>query len=214
MPDPLAKFVYPLASPIPATSEPKINIDVTQSPESRVWAEKARGVVEVWFPIVWRLLGTEGRTPPPTINLVFVKEQAAPAQAGGNTISVSAPWIVAHPDDLGMMVHELTHLIQRYPQFRGKPGWLVEGIADYIRWWRYEPEGPRPKIDPLKNKYTDSYRVTAYFLAYVSNKYDKGLVPKLDKALRDATYTDAIWTELTGKDLDTLWNEFAPKPAT
>ncbi len=133
---------------------------------------------------------------------------------GSNTKSVSGPWITAHPEDLGMMVHELTHLVQQYPDFRGKPGWLVEGIADYTRWWRYEPETPRPKIDPLKNKYTDSSRVTAAFLAFLANKYDKGIVPKLDKTLREKTYTDAVWKEITGKDLDTLWNEFAPKPAT
>lgn len=207
--NPLSKYVYPLA---PAISSPKVTIDYSDYPQGEEWAKEAKVVVEQWFPAVWQMLATEGVTPPETIRLVFVKEQKAPAQAGGGQISVSGPWITQHPEDLGMMVHELTHLVQKYPGFPGKPGWLVEGIADYTRWWRYEPETPRQKIDPLKNKYTDSYRVTAAFLAFLSNKYDKGIVPKLDKTLRDKTYTDAVFVQITGKDLDTLWNEFAPKP--
>ncbi|RYG66553.1 hypothetical protein EON80_15200 [bacterium] len=208
---PLSKWVYPLA---PAIKSPKVTIDYTDFPAGEAWAKEAKIVVEQWFPAVWQMLGTQGQVPPEEITLVFAKEQDAPAFAGGGRISVSGPWITQHPDDLGMMVHELTHLIQKYPNFPGKPGWLVEGIADYTRWWRYEPETPRPKIDPLKNKYTDSYRTTAAFLAFIANKYDKGLVPKLDKTLRDRTYKDSVFVEITGKDLDTLWNEFAPKPAT
>ena len=208
--NPLSKYVYPLA---PAIAAPKVVIDVSDFPEGEAWAKQAQAVVEQWFPAVWQMLSTQGMEPPKEVRLVFAKKQDAPAWASGSMISVSGPWITAHPDDLGMMVHELTHLIQRYPQFPGKPGWLVEGIADYTRWWRYEPESPRPKIDPLKNKYSDSYRVTAAFLAFLTNKYDRGIVPKLDKTLRDKTYTDNVFVEITGKNLDTLWSEFAPKPA-
>jgi hypothetical protein len=209
--NPFSHYVYPLSPAIPA---PNITIDITDFPEGKAWAEEAKLVVEQWFPAVWQMLSTDGLTPPKDIKLVFVKKQDAPAQAGGGQISVSGEWITQHPEDFGMMVHELTHIVQRYPNYRGKPGWLVEGIADYTRWWRYEPETPRPKIDPLKNKYTDSYRVTAAFLAFIAAKYDKAIVPKLDKVLRDKTYTDHAFKDITGKDLDTLWSEFAPKPAT
>ena len=40
---------------------------------------------------------------------------------------------------------------------------------------------------------------TAAFLAWVSWKYDKRLVRKLDKALREGAYSDAIWLDVTGK---------------
>jgi hypothetical protein len=66
-------------------------------------------------------------------------------------ITISGKWITEHPDDLGMVIHELVHVVQGYPNSRHKAGWLVEGIADYIRWWRYEPEAPRPRIDPAKS---------------------------------------------------------------
>jgi len=57
---------------------------------------------------------------------------------------------------------------------RGNPGWLVEGIADYIRWFKSEPESQRPRPNPAKAKYTDSYRTTAAFLNYVEENVKKG----------------------------------------
>jgi hypothetical protein len=111
------------------------------------------------------------------------------------------------------VIHELVHIVQQYPNSRFKQGWLVEGIADYIRWWRYEPESPRPRIDPEKSKYTDAYRTTAYFLAWASRKYDMRLVPALDRALRAGEDPMPKFAQYTGKDADALWKEFiASKP--
>jgi basic secretory peptidase family protein len=208
--DPFSKHLYPLAAPIP--QEPRVTVDVSDDPEAKPWADEAQKVVAQWFPIVWRLLATDGLTPPKEIRLIFKKKHGAPASAGGGAITVSGEWIKKHPDDFGMMVHELTHIVQSYPSGGNKPGWLVEGIADFIRWWRYEPEAPRPRIDPLKASYRDSYRITAAFLAWVTWKHDRGIVPKLDRALRERRYTDDLFKEATGKDLDALWAEFAPKP--
>jgi hypothetical protein len=207
---PLGKHLYPLAAP--ASRVPVVTIDVSDAPEARAWAEQARTLVQDWFPAVWRLLATDKATPPEQIRLVFRKQINAPAYASGDAITVNADWIRQHPDDFGMMIHELTHVIQSYPGGGNKPGWLVEGIADFIRWWRYEPEGPRPRIDPLKASYRDSYRITAAFLAWATAKYDKRLVPQLDRALRTRTYRDEIFQEVTGKSLDALWAEFAPRP--
>ena len=33
----------------------------------------------------------------------------------GDTIHVSADWIKKHPDDFGLVIHEMTHVIQHYP---------------------------------------------------------------------------------------------------
>ncbi|MBC8066534.1 MAG: hypothetical protein H7Y17_17015 [Chlorobia bacterium] len=208
--DALAKYVYPLAKPI---ASPAIKIDVSDFPESRAWAEKAKEVVAAWFPTVTSLLATEDWKAPKEINIVIKKEISAPAWASGNTITVSGKWITQHPDDLGMMVHEMTHLIQAYPRNKVNTGWLVEGIADYIRWWRYEPEAPRTRIDPVKNKYTDAYRVTAYWLAWVSRKYDKRLVPALDRELRKGNDPMPVFEKFTTKSAEELWKEFvASKP--
>ena len=203
----LTRHLYPLAPAMPAA--PEVAFDVSDFPEGKAWAERAQKVVAEWYPIVWRMLGTEGRTPHKKVNLVFKRTLSAPAYASGDTITVSGEWITRTPNDFGMMVHELTHLVQAYGGSRGeRPGWLVEGIADYVRWWRYEPEVTRTRIDPAKAKYTDAYRTTAGFLAYLTAKYDRGLVPRLDAALRNGTYKVDLFKDATGKDVDALWAEF------
>ncbi|HMS54426.1 MAG TPA: basic secretory protein-like protein [Fimbriimonadaceae bacterium] len=217
----LAKHIYPLSPALPC---PPVVIDVTDFPEGQAWANEAKALVESWYGKVTQLLATAGKDPitgtkkgepfqsPKEIRLVFKKDLNVPAHASGGTITINGKWITQRPDDLGMVVHELVHVVQQYPNSRNKPGWLVEGIADYIRWWRYEPElhaGPgRTKVDPEKAKYTDSYRTTAVWLAYCSRKYDMRLVPALDKAMRDREDPLPLFKSVTGKDADELWKEF------
>jgi hypothetical protein len=201
----LDRHVYPLAKRI---DTPLVVVDATDFPEGQAWGDAAKKLVEAWFPTVCALLATEDFKAPKEIKLVIKKEISAPAWASGGTITINGKWITDHPDDLGMVIHELTHVIQQYPRSEFKAGWLVEGIADYVRWWRYEPEAVRPKIDPEKSKYTDAYRTTAYFLAWVSRKYDMRLVPALDRALRKAEDPMPVFTKMTGKDAAALWTEF------
>jgi len=221
-PSDLNKFIYPRT---PEMVCPPVEIDVSDFPEGKAWAERAKALVENWYGPLTALLATDGKDPVTgeltgrpfkpysKIRLVFKKEISAPAWASGGEITVSGKWITEHPDDLGMMIHELTHVLQSYPHFEGKPGWLVEGIADYTRWWKYEPElhatRGRTKPDFSKAKYSDSYRTTAVWLAFVSKKYDMRLVPCLDLELRSGRDPMPIFKKLTGKTADELWDEFA-----
>jgi hypothetical protein len=106
-----------------------------------------------------------------------------------------------------MVIHELVHVLQRYPANASDVGWLVEGIADYVRWWRYEPEAPRPRITG-ESKMTDGYRVTAYFLAWAGKKYDLRLIPRLDAALRRGDDPMPVFMETCGKRAAEVWDEF------
>lgn len=222
----LDRHVYPLAK---AQACPPVVVDVTDSPESAAWAERAKSLVESWYGKVTELLATDGLDPitrqpkgkpfqsPAEVRLVFKKTLNVPAHASGGTITINGDWIARRPDDLGMVIHELVHVVQGYPGYREKPGWLVEGIADYIRWWRYEPElhagAGRTKVDAAKAKYTDSYRTTAVWLAWCSRKYDMRLVPALDKAMRDREDPMPLFEKLTGKGPDALWAEFLAEAA-
>jgi hypothetical protein len=203
-PQGLEKYVYPLAPQKPC---PPVVTDVSDFPEGKAWAEAAKSLVESWYPIAVSLLATQDFKQPSQIKLIFKKEISAPAYASGDGITINGKWITEHPDDLGMVIHELTHVIQQYPGSKLKAGWLVEGIADYVRWWRYEPEAGRPRITD-QSKMTDGYRVTAYFLAWASKKYDLRLVPALDKALRKAEDPMPVFEQVTGKAPDALWKEF------
>ena len=201
----LSKHIYPLAH---RSEAPNIVIDVTDSPESRPWAETAKKLVQDWYPIVISMLATQEFKRPDEIMLIFKKDLNVPAYASGGSITINGKWIAEHPDDLGMVIHELIHVLQQYPRNRANTGWLTEGIADYIRWWRYEPEAPRPRITE-NSKMTDGYRVTAYFLAWAGKKYDLRLVPQLDAALRKGEDPMPVFEKLCGKNADNVWKEFS-----
>ena len=101
------------------------------------------------------------------------------------------------------MVHELVHVVQQIHN-RHSPGWLIEGSADYIRWFQYEPESKRPRPDPRRAKLTDGYRTTAAFLNYLCGKYDKNIVTKLNAAMREG--------ELHGPDLQRAHRQEPGRP--
>tara|TARA_R110002050_G_scaffold286121_2_gene436333 strand:+ start:103580 stop:104251 length:672 start_codon:yes stop_codon:yes gene_type:complete len=136
------------------------------------------------------------------------------AYANGNTITVSSDWMLKNPNDFDLMTHEIMHLIQAYPNGAG-PGWLTEGIADYVR----DAYGLNNKKAEWKltdydsnHHYTNSYRITGRFLKWIENQYDKNLVKKLDTLLRTSQYSTNVWEQLTGKNLNKLWNEYSANP--
>lgn len=188
-----------------------VRVDVGEAPELAAWAERAKGLVEVWHPRIAELLASDGVRPPGEIKLVFKKEMQGVAATSGTTITIAANWVKQHPDDYGMVVHELTHAVQAYP--RAEAGWLVEGIADYVRFFRFEPQARLSPVDPARQSYRDGYRTTAMFLAWVESTHDKEIVRKLNEALRRSQYRYELFQEYTGKSLDRLWADFLESPA-
>ena len=189
---------------------PRVKVVFEGEPDSavRAWADEASRIVLEWWPQVARLLATEDFHPPEQLTLTFKKELKGPAHRTSDGLFIGIPWITAHPDDFGMIIHEMTHAIQDYHGAPRDAGWLVEGIADYIRYWHYEPEVPHRRIDSAKASYRDGYSTAGAFLAWLIVKYDRRTVRQLDAALRAGKYTDAIFEEITGKALDPLWSEF------
>ncbi len=194
------------------TPEVKLDFEGEASPETKAWAELAAQHVREWWPQVVRMLSTQSFKTPEQFTLFFKKELKVPAYRTPEGLFISIAWITKRPDDFGMVIHEMTHAIQDYRRTPRDAGWLVEGIADYIRYYHYEPEAPRPRFDPAKASYRDAYGTTASFLAWAMHKYDRRLVRELDAALRRNDYTDALFEKITGKPVDALWQEFvAPK---
>ncbi|OWK45000.1 basic secretory protein-like protein [Fimbriiglobus ruber] len=147
------------------------------------------------------------RPAPRRIRIVFDAKLDIPAYCAGDTVTVSGKWLREHPADVGLLTHELTHAVQAYPS--PNPGWLTEGIADYAR-NLYGPKEPAngwrlPRLRGEKG-YTAGYGATAKFLTWVEGKHP-GAVDKLHRAMQDGKYDPAIWKEVTGQDIDTLWGE-------
>lgn len=197
-----------LAAPAISADEPpvKVILEVGESADLKPWGEKVQKVVEEWHPKIAKLLASDGNKPPREIKLIFKTDMKNPGATAGSTIYISTAWVTRHPEDVGMVIHELTHAIQAYPKY--DHGWLVEGIADYIRFFHFEPDARLGPINPDKAKYTDSYRTTAAFLNYCQ-KQNPELVSKLNAALRKNEYKVEMFKELTGKTADELWAEFA-----
>lgn len=136
------------------------------------------------------------------------------AYAHAGQITIASQWMHKNPLDADLLTHEGMHLVQNYPNNAG-PGWLVEGIADYARYhfgadneaanW-YLPEYQKGQ------HYTDAYRISARFLVWTSNNYNKNLVKLLDCHLRNKTYSPSLWEEYTGMPLDDLWEEYIQDP--
>ena len=119
---------------------------------------------------------------------------------------ISIDWIKNNTQDsFGVVIHELTHVFQRYKG--GQPSWLVEGIADYIRWAWYEGRTNFPKPNKAQG-YLDSYQVTAGFLLWLENR-QPGTVKKIDRMMRKEAYSYGRISTVLGGDLDTLWNQYS-----
>ena len=186
-----------------AQGQPKVEVDFTDAPDVKEWAEKARDLCEKWYPVICEALASKDFTPPREVRLVFKDEKKGIAYTTGARITVVADWVRKHPDDFGMVIHELTHVVQAYPK---GVGWITEGIADYIRNYKFEPKPPG-KVTP-KASYKDGYKTAAVFFAWIEKTKDKDFIRKMNEALRTNMYRDALFKEWAGADVDALWKEF------
>lgn len=182
--------------------------DISAAPDLAVWAKKAEQQMEDFWPDTDALLYSEKFIPPNMVNVIYKTgpNVTGVAATGGGVMTVNSAWARAHADDTGLTVHETAHVIQAFSAYN--PVWLVEGIADYIRWIRFEPENFTYRINPKTATYHDAYRTTAAFLAYCELHYDSELVTKLNKAVRYGKYDNSMFKTYCGKDVDTLWSEF------
>jgi|GEM_PF-1100263 len=193
---PLAVFRHPI----------EFSIDVTDARDMAKWAERAVRTCERAYPMICDELAAEGFHPPLHIPFEVRRDAPAIASATNGRLIASAGYFEANPHDLGALVHTTSFLVQAY-HGRSTPAWLVHGIADYIRFFKFEAGAIGPP-DPDTARHDGDSRETAAFLAYLVAKYDPTLVRRLNAALREGRYTDNIWLALTGKPLHELGEEW------
>lgn len=184
-----------------------ITVDSSATPDLTAWGKRAGELCAEWYPKIATLLASEGFVPPKHVHLIFHAKKEGVADTAGDTINIAANYVRHATNDFGMVIHELTHVVQSYGH-GGNPGWLVEGVADYIRLTHYEPQARRPRIDPDHASYRDAYKTTAIFLEWAETTYDKQLVLKLNRAMRDGVFNLELFKTHTDHSIDDLWKQF------
>ncbi|CAG7718026.1 unnamed protein product [Allacma fusca] len=185
----------------------EIELDYSGARDLANFAEQTRETLLDWYPYFAQELDSPDFIPISYIKLTIDPNYDGVAYAAGNQIVGGAEYYRSHQDDFGSMIHEMIHVIQGY---RSGPGWLVEGIADYWRNYHFEDDSkPKPSKPGPNNKYTDGYKVTAFFLDYVDRTNPaRDMLYWLNKDCREGTYADTIWPRLlNGKTVDVLWDE-------
>jgi hypothetical protein len=195
-------------------------LDYTAAPELEAWGkQKLAPVMSEWYPRIARELASEGFQPSREFRVRFKDDMGGvPAYAAGPEICVNHPWVKGelNREGLGCVVHEMVHIVQAYGRGPNRaPGWVCEGIADYVRWFEYEPQakGAVVKKGWRDARHDASYRITANFLDWCCRTYDKALVQKLNAAARGGQYDEALWKTWTGKTLAELgaaWKDQLP----
>ncbi len=199
----------------------QFSIMTADAPDLADWARISLApAVQKWYPMIAKMLSSDGYEAPKKFTIKFTNEYKGVAATAGTHIECSPDWYRHNlkGEAVGSVIHELVHVVQQYGQARRRnpnaaraPGWLVEGIPDYIRWYLFEPQSHGAEIPAeglSRARFDGSYRVTANFLNWATGKYDKELVPKLNVALREGTYSDETWRKLTNHSIQELGDEW------
>ena len=185
----------------------EVVVDVSDAPEMKEWAEKSARICEREYPLICEDLKSDGWTPRRVIEM----------RLKSNYRGVAATERRPH--------HGVREVFQVAPRrFRGdgprdrphdsRPTAAATTPAGWSKASRTTSASSstsrarRGRVDPERSHYDGSYRVTATFLNYVAEKYDKELVRKLNVHMREGNYSDGLFKDLTGKTLKELDDEW------
>jgi hypothetical protein len=225
--------LFTLAPARAADQQPvRVLLDVSYAPDAGDFALKTSPLVLEWYARINDILYGPDRPLP--FNVVIVSFQHGlnyPAFTTGNVIHVLADMLRNRHDSYeGMVIHELTHVVQHYPNTTDDNRWVVEGIADYVRHEAYEKDiKPTMHLDAqahaygygdnepffhslqttgadLQDKgYLKSYTVASSFLFWLETRKDKEIVRHLNLALAQGQYSPDLFRQFCGQPLDELW---------
>ena len=135
------------------------------------------------------------------------------AYAFGDVVVFGFDYMEKNPKDGDVVVHETMHHIQQ--SYKGNvPGWLVEGIADNVR-YHYGIDEPDPwTLQDYKpeHNYDGSYGITGRFLLWIETHKNKNFVKELNNALYNGVDYNDFFVQKLGNSIQIIWNEYAKNP--
>lgn len=198
----------------------EVRLDYSEVPAAQDFMERSQALCEAWWPTLCELLKSDGYKPRRSVKITYKLKMDGVAYTSAAGIFCADGYFKSRKSDIGAIFHELVHWQQQY---RGGTGWLTEGIADYLRYYVYEPErGQRFRFSADRVDYHHAYQEAAGFLNWLVVNKDKELIAQLNAASRTRKYKDSLFADLCGKPLDELFAEYKealrhpptpPKPA-
>lgn len=189
-----------------STCIPTLSVDYSRAPDLAQWVTASVApAIKQWYPVIGDALAAPDYADGCAIRIALdpnYTERVALTVAATGLITVNASYFRNNQRDIGAMIHEAAHVIQNYPP--GAPYWIVEGIADWVRYYMYKDRNVG--MPPPSAYYTDGYATAAYFLEWVRANYDPALIRKINTAAHRGAYSDAIILQAAGgQTLDQLW---------
>lgn len=169
------------------------------------WMKAMQALCKEWYPILIEELNSPDFKPYSKVTLSLKSNPKGVAGTSKDSIILSQEYFSQHGTDVGAVVHELVHVVQAYPNY---VPWITEGIADYIRLYKFEPNSTKPTLDAEKATVKAGYKETAVFLAWLVENKDPQTISKLNTSLRKGEYSDEVFKTIYGKTLDELFAEF------
>jgi len=206
------------ATPPPTTPQPAsppttaCSVDDSAAPDLAQVATNIKSACEQNFSKIEALLSPSLFPAPHPIvftNGHGVGTATDPANTQDATVYLSIDYFRQNPSDIGVIVHEETHVVQGYgakSYTAQAPKWLMEGMADWVR-NRLGYTDSSNYVCTNTETYLSGYNCAAVFLDYVS-KYDSSIVQDAHNAIRQGSYSDSsFFKQKTGYDLTTLYGQ-------
>ena len=189
-----------------------IHFDTTETPDLREWVRSTlMPACEKWYPRLVEALPSDGYRAPTEFKIVFRDNMRGVAYTSGKDVYCAGPWYRANlkTEAVGSVIHELVHVVQQYGLARDRrpPGWLVEGVADHVRWYQFEPVENRRRINWERSNFDDAYFPSATFLDYIVRKIDPDAIQHINADCRQGRYSEKYWEERYEKSAEQIWEE-------
>lgn len=151
---------------------------------------------------------------------IMVRDEGGVAYAGGNRVEgeivISSQYLnnvnnsttPLRREIIGILYHELTHLYQYDDNAYSQISYLVEGMADAVR---FEVGYHDRYAEPVGGMWNEGYGVTGNFFRWIDEHKYRGFIKKMNASLDPfdgESWNEGIFQQLTGEDVLSLWSQY------